>query len=77
MVTWRDAVWQWAYQQQPTLDAITPEQSAGLMPEYITDPQARGIRVNRACSWRFCRVAYGWSNFLAIRVVLAKRVAAF
>jgi len=35
MIAWRDAVWQWAYQQQPTLDAMTPEQIAGLTPEYI------------------------------------------
>jgi len=35
MIAWRDAVWQWAYQQQPTLDAMTPEQVAALTPEYI------------------------------------------
>jgi len=35
MIAWRDAVWQWAYQQQPTLDAMTPEQIAGLTQEYI------------------------------------------
>lgn len=35
MIAWRDAVWQWAYQQQPTLDAMTPEQITGLTPEYI------------------------------------------
>jgi len=35
MIAWRDAVWQWAYQQQPTLDAMTPEQIAALTPDYI------------------------------------------
>ena len=35
MIAWRDAVWQWAYQQQPTLDAMTPAQIAALTPDYI------------------------------------------
>jgi hypothetical protein len=35
MIAWRDAVWHWAYQQQPTLDAMTPEQIAALTPDYI------------------------------------------
>jgi len=35
MISWRDAVWQWAYQQQSTLDAMTPGQIASLTPDYI------------------------------------------
>lgn len=35
MIAWRDAVWGWAYQQQPTLDAMTPDQIAALTPDYI------------------------------------------
>jgi hypothetical protein len=42
IIAWRDAVWQWAYHQQPVLAAMTPEQIAGLTPEYIISqaPQA-------------------------------------
>lgn len=35
MIQWRDAVWTWAYQQQATLDAMTPEQIAALTADYI------------------------------------------
>lgn len=35
MIAWRDAVWQWAYAQQPVLDAMTPQQIADLTPDYI------------------------------------------
>lgn len=35
MSKWRDAMWTWAYSQQPTLAAMTPEQIAGLTTDYI------------------------------------------
>lgn len=35
MVAWRDAIWQWGYAQQGTLDGMTPEQVAALTPDYI------------------------------------------
>lgn len=35
MIAWRDAMWVWAYGQQSTLAAMTPEEIANLTTEYI------------------------------------------